>query len=279
MQGDLPENAVAGGDCVLTALGASEAFDGPAPNTSLLLDAGSVRLLMDCGPLVPPAVWNTAGGVEAVDGIWLSHDHADHTFGLPTLIGRMWDEGRTRPLAVLGGRGTLERVASIVDLAYPALREKLRFRIEEVEVEPGTAVRWSGLDLRAAKTGHRRRNLCLGVTLPGGRRVAYSGDGAPTSESAELCRQAYWVQECYSERAGSATHAGLEALARLLPDLRPVRLGLVHLSRRHAAAVRSAAARLSRQGWPVEVLTPGTRWVVESGEPRDPCRSEGRSVS
>jgi ribonuclease BN (tRNA processing enzyme) len=266
MQGDLPGTAAAGDGVVLTAVGVGEAFDGAGPNTSLLFESGPVRLLMDCGPLVPPAVWAAVDEKDALAGVWLSHDHADHVFGLPALIGRMWDGGRTHPLAVLGATGVLGRVESIVDLAYPTLREKLRFRLDEVVVEPGAVVAWNGLELRTAETGHRRKNLCLRVTLPGGIAVAYSGDGAPTAASADLCRGAYWVQECYTERAEDPNHAGLDELERLLPELRPARLGLVHLSRHRGEIVRAAAERLAGQGWPVEVLERGTRWVVTPGE-------------
>ena len=77
-------------------LGVGEAFDEILPNTSMLVrteyQGKPVTVLFDCGYSVPPRFWQLGLDVETLDGIWISHFHADHAFGLPALLVRLWEE-------------------------------------------------------------------------------------------------------------------------------------------------------------------------------------------
>ncbi len=249
-------------ESTLTVLGTGEAFDGDPYHTSLLLRTPKTILLLDCGALVPPRFWREVPEPDALHGIWVSHIHADHLFGLPSVLGRMWDDGRRRELALLGAAGVRERALALFETGYPGLPARLRFEIQEIPVEPGTAVSWRDLDLRTAETLHPARNLALRVEGPGGTIATYSGDGAPTPASAALGSGAHWVHECFTASSAPPGHADLETLAADARRVGPRRLGLVHVHRAHKRPVEERARALVREGLPVEVLVPGARWEL-----------------
>lgn len=51
-------------------------------NTNLLLESGGQRLLIDCGYTVKYALRDTGLTLASIDGIVITHVHADHVFGL-----------------------------------------------------------------------------------------------------------------------------------------------------------------------------------------------------
>jgi ribonuclease BN (tRNA processing enzyme) len=240
-------------------LGTGEAFDGSVPHTSLLLLTARTRLLLDCGSFVPPTVWSELPPDRGLQGVWVSHLHADHVMGMPLLLGRMWEEGRTEPLAVLGARGIMERVLAFFELGYPGLLGQLRFRVEEIVVEPSRPVAWRDLGLESAESHHGLRNLAVRIEA-GGEALTYSGDGAPTPASAALASGAHWIHECFAAEQAPQGHADLATLAVEVRKHRPKRLGLVHVGRRNRAAVRERAVMLAEEGLPIEILEPGASW-------------------
>jgi ribonuclease BN (tRNA processing enzyme) len=197
-----------------------------------------------------------------VDGIWISHLHADHTFGLATLLGRCWEEGRRRPLALLGATGVRAAAEGILDHGYPGLRQRLGFILEEIEVEPGKPVRFRQLTLRSAASAHSLRNLAVRIDTPEGRALCYSGDGAPTEGSADLASGAAWVHECFSLGGEVPGHATLTTLEAELRRRRPQRLGLVHVGRHFREEVAARAAALAAEGLPVTLPNPGDVWEL-----------------
>jgi len=82
-------------------LGVGEAFDERYPNNSHVLVANNTNLLVDCGYSVPQQWWKLGKDANFLDAIYISHKHADHFFGLLVLLMRIWEEGRTKPLAVI----------------------------------------------------------------------------------------------------------------------------------------------------------------------------------
>lgn len=244
----------------LTFLGTGEAFDADRPHTSLLLRTEDTCLLLDCGALVPPRLWSRLHDASVLHGVWISHLHADHAFGIPLLLGRMWEERRTEPLTFLGAAGIAERAGEILDRGYPGMRQRLEFELREQAIEPGAESRFRDLGLRSAATRHSLRNLALRVALPGEAALVYSGDGEPTEESALLGEGAHWVHECFAVSESIPGHASLDGLARQIRRQRPVRMGLVHVSRHHRRAMAPAAEALASQGLPVHVVETGDRW-------------------
>ena len=97
----------------ITVLGCGEAFDDALPNNSYLVRIGGSVLLLDCGYSIPPRLWHFEHDDSAVDLIYISHAHADHYFGLPAVLGRMWEQGRTMPLTILQGHFQAAKAAGL----------------------------------------------------------------------------------------------------------------------------------------------------------------------
>jgi ribonuclease BN (tRNA processing enzyme) len=244
----------------ITFIGTGEAFDPDLPNTSLLY-RGARTLLVDCGYSVPHAFWRLHRDPNLLDGIYISHVHADHSYGLPALLLWMREMGRSRPIELLGGPGTERWLEKMLELAYPGSSKREGCAITAVEVSPGQRFDWNGLELRAEVSAHSVRNLSLCIR-EGGRSVAYSGDGAPTAKTAELYRDAdLLVHECYSAVPGSDSHANLVELLDLAERFGVMRLAILHFSRHEKQQIHARAGTYAGR---VRVLcpSPGTHLQI-----------------
>jgi ribonuclease BN (tRNA processing enzyme) len=223
-----------------------EAFDEALPNTSLWVESpvppdggGEGRrrtVLLDCGFTAGAAFFAcpalASGDRETgPEAVWISHFHGDHYFGLPYLLARWHEAGRTAPLTVCGGAGVEERVPAVVDLAYPHLREKLKFSLQVVAVRPGEGFSLAGMAARTAPTGHGAPCLALRLETGAGT-LFYSGDGAPTEAGLELARGCdLVVQEAYGLGAGIAGHGSVAEAVEMALAAQAGALALVHVRR------------------------------------------------
>jgi len=155
-------------------LGVGEAFDENYPNNSHLIVTDKTKLLLDCGFTVPPQLWKYNPDSNFLDAIYISHQHADHYFGLPPVLTRMWEDGRQRDLMVITQKG----LQDFMDYAYKDFGKKFEYKINLVESKEGEILKFNDLELSFAKTIHSRENLAVKI-LDGKNTVAYTGDGAP----------------------------------------------------------------------------------------------------
>ena len=219
----------------ITFLGVGEAFDENLPSTSILIRIENqetpVTVLLDCGYSVPSRFWQLGLDVETLDGIWISHFHADHAFGLPALLVRFWEEKRKKDLYFLGQNGIESFVLKCLDLAYPNFLQRLEFSLRFIEVEPGEPVTALGLSWKTAVNDHPQRDLALRLNAEG-ISMFYSGDGRPTFETRALAEGVHLiVHEAFhlsKDIPGHGTVAGCLDMAR---SCRAKRLALVHIQR------------------------------------------------
>jgi ribonuclease Z len=210
-------------------LGVGEAFDAPLGNTSAILTAES-RLLLDCGYAVPAALWAYDGDADLLDGLYISHAHGDHFFGFPPFIGRLWESGRTRELAVITQDSVFYKMKDAMELAYPGILAVCKFDLRFIPATAGTAVRWREFDLRFAPTTHSVPNLAMRLET-GGRSFAYSGDGQFTPASRDLFAGVdVLLHEAYSF-APHPNHGDIEGVIAMAAEARVRRLLLTHLNR------------------------------------------------
>lgn len=242
----------------VVVIGSGEAFDPMLPNTSLLY-RGAITLLVDCGFGVPHALWPRFGDASLMDAVYLTHEHADHTFGLPALLLWMKEEGRARPLEVIGGPGVEPWLGKLLDLAYPGAYREC-FPIRAVELAPGERLERNGAMLRNAQSAHGTRNLALRID-EGSVSFCHSGDGRPTPATRELYRDATLLtHECYWASRESEGHARFAELLSLSDEQRIGTLALVHLGRAQKDEIRSLAVASHRR-----VLIPGPGDVLPVG--------------
>lgn len=217
-------------------LGVGEAFDEQFPNTSILIHHNTgtspVTLLLDCGFTAPPQFWKEVPEADRLDGIWISHFHGDHYFGLPALLIRFWEEGRTKILTLLGQKGIETFARQALDLAYPGFYERLAFPIRFVEVEPGQEVQVFGITFQAAENSHPQRDLALRIDA---RQTAiyYSGDGRPTPEGMALAKGSQLViHEAFHVEGDVPGHGTVTGAIDMARKCGASRLALVHIQRK-----------------------------------------------
>ncbi|WP_316898624.1 ribonuclease Z [Pseudodesulfovibrio indicus] len=169
----------------VTFAGVGEAFDELLPNTSLLVESGDSSILLDCGFTATCRFWSLATRPLDLDAVFVSHFHADHYFGLPALVVRSIEEGRTKRLTVLGPNGIESRFNRLMELAYSNAMTKAKFEIFFIECVPGEDFKHSGFRFRFALNDHSMP--CLAIRLDaGGKSLYYSGDGKPTDATVDL---------------------------------------------------------------------------------------------
>ncbi len=236
----------------VTIVGSGEAFDPELPNTSVLY-RGALTLLVDCGYAVPHAFWRLSRDPSLLDAIYFTHIHADHSFGLPALVLWMAEEGRTRPLELIGAPGVGKWLEKLLELGYPGAYEKC-FPLRPVELAPGETLERSGARLRNAQSRHGVKNLSLRIE-EGSTSYCHSGDGKPSAATRELYRGAtLLVHECYWDTRESEGHAHFDELANLADELEVETLALIHLGRHEKARI---LARVQSLGARTTIVIPG----------------------
>ncbi len=246
-----------------TILGCGEAFDERLPNTSILVEYGSTKLLLDCGFSAPPEIWKAVSGAGAIDAVYISHGHADHYFGMPALLGRMWEEGRTKPLAVFSQAYVLDSLREALELAYRSLASRYKYPLEFHPVEPGRRAGFAGAWFDFAPSTHAVPNLAIRIESEGGT-LCYSGDGMFTDAGRDLFAGASLVlHEAYAFEK-LPVHADIGSLAEMAEQARIARLAFVHVQRnvrrspeRILELVRNSSGRLA-------LPEPGERFQIQA---------------
>jgi ribonuclease Z len=118
---------------------------------SVLVARGGERLLFDCGEGTQRQMQRSIGLVQ-VDGIYLTHFHADHILGLPGLLKTYDLTDRERPLTVYGPPGLRELFGVLKPLIG-----RLGFDLDLVELAPGEAVAHDGYELQSFEAAHGLR--------------------------------------------------------------------------------------------------------------------------
>lgn len=216
-------------------VGVGEACDENLPNTSVLVRTQGEparHILLDCGFTAAPRLFASLPDPDALDAIWISHFHGDHTFGVPLVLLRMWEMGRRRNLVLAGQEGLGDRIRQIVELAYPGLEAKMGFELEVRELDSGQSAQILDLTWTAAQTLHSRKNLALRLE-DASASLYYSGDGPPSAESEKMARYCgLLIHEAYTTgKERIPGHATVPECLDLARRTGACSLALVHLHR------------------------------------------------
>jgi ribonuclease BN (tRNA processing enzyme) len=188
-------------------------------------------ILLDCGYSAPAPLWNVLPDPDGIDLIYISHAHADHCFGLPAVLGRMWEGGRTKPLAMLSQPALLGGISDSMEAGYPGLPARFQYPVQYREALPGRGVEWEGMEFSFAPTQHSVTNLAIRIE-GGGGKFCYSGDGQFTDESRELFTGAdLLVHEAYSFDP-SPVHGDFPGVIGMAAEQRVSKVALVHIQRK-----------------------------------------------
>jgi phosphoribosyl 1,2-cyclic phosphate phosphodiesterase len=191
--------------------------------SSIVLDSAGETLLVDCGPDLRQQLLDA--DIGRIDGLIVTHDHADHVHGIDDL--RPLAQILQRPVPLHARRTDLERLE--YRFAYAFLQAGIYppvVRGVPLEQE----LRWGDANLRFVDQPHGGITS-LGMRIEEGERSAvYSIDFHDlTEEMANLYQGAdVWICDCLM-RQPHATHAHLDAVLQWASDLNVGRLYLTHM--------------------------------------------------
>jgi len=220
----------------LQFVGCGDAFgSGGRFNTCFHLVGREINALIDCGASSLVSMNKLAINRNDIDTIFISHFHADHFAGLPFLILEAnYVLKRDRELTIVGPPGLKTRYAELMESDFPGANSvQLRFPLTLRELEIGKRTAVGTMRVTAFHVQHDdRAGPCLGFRFEAeGKVIAFSGDTEWTATLIDIGKQAdLFICEAYTRDKPIATHMALSSLERHLPQIRPKRLVLTHMS-------------------------------------------------
>jgi phosphoribosyl 1,2-cyclic phosphate phosphodiesterase len=192
--------------------------------SSVLVESGGKRLLVDCGPDMREQL--LAAGVGDLDGVIITHDHADHCHGIDDL--RRVAQIREAPLALYARGDVLERLERRFAYIFKGTRF-YRAVADPVELEQELA--FGDAIIRFVDQPHGGVTS-LGMRIEEGSRSAvYAIDfNTLTDEMRSLYEGTdVWISDCLSRRP-HPTHTHLDAVLEWAREMRVGKLYLSHMN-------------------------------------------------
>jgi ribonuclease BN (tRNA processing enzyme) len=233
----------------VTFLGVGSAFSRKHGNSNILIESGSIKLLVDCSLVCSASLREYGLSLQDITHIFITHLHADHITGLEEIAFKTRLVYHTRPI-LLSTESLLTRLWNY----------SLRGGLEYVELTPGEAIpqtledffdvqplpsqEWvtlgsgPGLNLFLHPTNHVKGMESYGLMVeepPGGRekRFLLSGDtkfdAALIARGSDTC--SLILHDCQlidsGENNGKGVHASYQQLQQVDPAIRR-RMWLYH---------------------------------------------------
>jgi ribonuclease BN (tRNA processing enzyme) len=199
----------------LTTVGTGTAAPHPSRvQAGHLVEAGDVRLLLDCGSGVAHRLASLGLDWGGITHVALTHFHADHVADLVTLL-VAWRYGqlppRTAPVTLIGPVGTralFDRLIAAFDVSVGTNG----YAVTVVEVASGdTVVIGEGVTLAATGVPHTAESVAYCVAHAG-RRLVFGGDTAYAPELAD------WAAGCDVLLLECSLPAALAVPTHLTPE-------------------------------------------------------------
>ena len=197
---------------------------------SFVLDG---HVLVEPAPTALPHLRRCGIAAGDLDVIVISHFHPDHTFGWPFLLLEVLQEGRDRPLFVVGPPEVEVFLADMMRLAgVPSIHDAAHDLLDLRYVHVDGAWQEAGpLRLRAVEVEHVDHLRCFGYLFDcDGRTIGYSGDTRPCPGLEELTAASdVLVLECNGPHYPPLSHMDTESVAALRSRHPDVPFVLTHL--------------------------------------------------
>jgi ribonuclease BN (tRNA processing enzyme) len=242
----------------LTFVGTSDAFGaGGRRQSALFVETRAGALLLDCAPTTATGLAALGLERDAIDAIALSHFHADHFAGSPTLaLAAHYEDRRTRPLVVAGPPGVEERVlACAAAIGHPLRDRALSFELRFAELGAGATTAIGPARITSFETHHDPKSCPHGLAVEAdGRRLVYSGDTGWFDGLPERARGAHlFVCECNFYERRIPTHLSYDVLHAERGAFACERMVITHLSREMTDRRGTLEIETADDGMAVEV--------------------------
>ena len=253
----------------LTAVGTGTAAPtAQAVNAGWLLEAGPVRLLLDCGSGVVHRMAALGLDWRTLTHVAVTHFHADHISDLATLI-TAWRYGQLPPrsasVEILGPAGTGTMMAKTAALFGEHILAPGTFPVIVRELPLGDAVELpGGVRIESYQVPHTVESVAYSIRL-GRRRIVYTGDTGPDAGLATWAAGAdVLVAECSLPRDMPVEgHLAPEDCAALAATARP---GCLVLTHRYPPLDAVDVLGIIRSGFTGPVRLAHDGWSIELGE-------------
>lgn len=232
----------------LLVLGSSDAFNGAGRcHAAYVLQDGDLPpLAIDFGATTLFAMRRAGIIGPQLGAVLITHLHGDHFGGVPFLmLDGMYHDVRTAPLELVGPVGLGARLDALFAALYSDVHAHKRpFATHVVELAPGSSHDVLGYQVETFAASHMDPPdlpLCLRVTGPSGKVVAFSGDTEACPGFFDAARGAdLLVAECTGLRPPCGRHLSWTDWQQMLTQAEAKRILLSHLSRE----VRDESAHL-----------------------------------
>jgi ribonuclease BN (tRNA processing enzyme) len=188
--------------------------------------------------------------MPALNRVFITHLHSDHTLGLPDLMLSPWVLDRSDPLTVYGPPGTAAMVDHLTQAYSADIDNRLHglepinktgWNTKAVEIAPGVVYRGDGMTVTAFAVRHGNWEHAYGYTFQTAeRRIVISGDTTPSAEIVAQCHGCdVLVHEVYSvagfktrpkdwQNYHAHSHTSTAQLAAIAKQAKPKLLVLYH---------------------------------------------------
>jgi ribonuclease Z len=227
----------------------------PADNhTAFLIRTHSSTILLDSGPSIMRQLELAGVGVEELTHIYISHQHGDHSLGLPmVLLNRVlfWPE---LLLTVVAAREVLDAVHGIVSLAYPDLMQRIDAIVSFTPLHTSSSPSPLPFDptvtYRLAPAKHTVPTWAIRLDFSSGKSLVVSADTGLADPIARLATGAtLLVHDSFDlnpSAGGSHIHSSAGQVGELAEQAGVHILALVHrqdTSEQAASSYRALAAK------------------------------------
>lgn len=233
-------------------------------STSIFVEAGDTRMLLDCGPGSLDALEEFALSWRSIEVILLTHYHPDHALDIGRLLAARnadTDKSSRSRIKVCGPSG-LQAFIERWQALFPSMVPKQDY-LEIHEIDAG---RIECIDeaVYACRTAHGSSPSLAYYVERNGKRLVYTGDTGWSDELVVFAREAdLLLAECsFPDSSGIAGHLTPSTVGKLAARAGARRLILVHLYPVHGSENPASRASKFFTG-PIETAYDGLEIVLE----------------
>jgi ribonuclease Z len=231
-------------------------------NTCLVVDAGDVAVLVDCGGSVVHRLRRMDVDPLALTHVIITHLHVDHAYGLPSLVRQLDLLGRSAPLAVVCRPEHAEPLRALLGVFRIWQRPGMfPLALAPIDLAVGAPVFATGpFTVCTAPNDHGTMpNFAVRVDA-GGRTLVYSSDTRPSDAVVALAHGADTLvhEATFADHARASAralaHSSAAEAGQVAAKAGVGRLLLTHIGAEYHADVAALAAEARRHfGGIVEV--------------------------